>query len=478
MIVPFEGEIEPLQRLGRVHFVGIGGAGMSVIARIMLSRGVEVTGSDAKDSPALAELRDLGATVYVGHDAAHVGDADTVVLSTAIRETNPEFTEARSRGLRLLPRAAALASVMRGSRVAAVAGTHGKTTTTSMLAIALRHCGFDPTFAIGGLLADSGVGAHDGAGDIFVAEADESDGSFLLYTPAVAVVTNVEPDHLDHYGTPEAVAEAFAAFARRIESGGSLVTCGDDIGAKALAETARRLGVTVVTYGQDPRNDLRILDIESKDGGSSFELTDHQQTYGRFWIRVPGQHNVLNATAAFLAGQVLGAPPDCLRSGLAEYAGVRRRFDLVGAAADVRLVDDYSHHPTEVAVILRAAREVVGPGGRVIAVFQPHLYSRTRIFAADFGRALGMADKVVVMDVYPAREDPEPGVDGSLIAKAVPLPAEAVQFAPDWTAVPALVASLARPGDLVLTIGAGDVTQIGPHVLELLGTSAIQARDE
>jgi UDP-N-acetylmuramate--alanine ligase len=469
MIVPHKGEIEPLHRLGRVHFVGIGGAGMSVIARIMLSRGTPVTGSDAKDSRTLDELRALGATVYVGHHESQVGDADTVVISTAIRETNPEFVEARDHGLRVLPRAAALASVMLGRRVAAVAGTHGKTTTTSMLAIALRHCGLDPTFAIGGLLADSGVGAHDGSGDVFVAEADESDGSFLLYTPAVAVVTNVEPDHLDHYGTPEAVEAAFADFARRIQPGGTLVTCGDDPGAAALARTATALGVTVLTYGEHPTNDLRILDIESKEGGSSFELANDEQTYGRFWIRVPGHHNVLNAGGAFLAGQTVGADPDCLRSGLAEYAGVRRRFDLIGVAADVRVVDDYSHHPTEVAVILRAAREVVG-SGRVIAVFQPHLYSRTRIFAKEFGSALGLADEAVVMDVYAAREDPEPGVDGSLIVKEVPLPAERVHFAADWPAVPALVASLARPGDLVMTIGAGDVTQIGPHVLELLGT--------
>jgi UDP-N-acetylmuramate--alanine ligase len=369
----------------------------------------------------------------------------------------------------VLPRAAALASVMLGRRVAAVAGTHGKTTTTSMLAIALRHCGLDPTFAIGGLLADSGVGAYDGTGDVFVAEADESDGSFLLYTPAVAVVTNVEPDHLDHYGTPEAVEAAFADFARRIQPGGTLVTCGDDPGAGALARTASALDVTVVTYGEHPANDLRILDIESKEGGSSFELADDEQTYGRFWIRVPGHHNVLNAGGAFLAGLTVGADPDCLRTGLAEYAGVRRRFDLIGVAADVRVVDDYSHHPTEVAVILRAAREVVG-SGRVIAVFQPHLYSRTRIFAKEFGSALGLADEAVVMDVYAAREDPEPGVDGSLIVKEVPLPGDRVHFAADWPAVPPLVASLARPGDLVMTIGAGDVTQIGPHVLELLGT--------
>jgi UDP-N-acetylmuramate--alanine ligase len=473
MIVPYAGEIPPLHRLGRVHFVGIGGAGMSVIARIMLSRGVPVTGSDAKDSRTLAELRDLGATVYVGHDATHVGNADTVVVSTAIRETNPEYAVAQQRGLLILPRAAALASVMLGRRVAAVAGTHGKTTTTSMLAIALRSCGLDPTFAIGGLLADSGVGAYDGSGDIFVAEADESDGSFLLYTPAVAVVTNVEADHLDHYGTPEAVAAAFAAFARRIEPRGTLVTCGDDPGAAALATAATELGISVRTYGEGAGSDLRILDIESKDGGSSFELADDAQSYGRFWIRVPGHHNVLNATAAFLAGYTLGAPPDCLRSGLAEYAGVRRRFDLVGVAADVRVVDDYSHHPTEVAVILRAAREAVGPG-RVIAVFQPHLYSRTRIFAADFGAALSLADEVVVMDVYAAREDPVPGVDGSLISRAVPLAPESVHFEPDWAAVPNLVASVARPGDLVMTIGAGDVTQIGPHVLELLGTSAMR----
>ncbi len=457
----------PAEKLGRVHFIGIGGAGMSGIARIMLARGLPVSGSDAKDSVALAALRALGATVHLGHAAENVGDVDTVVVSTAIRERNPELVEARRRGLTVVHRAGALASVMVGRRAVAVAGTHGKTTTTSLLTVALQHCGADPSFAIGGNLNESGANAHNGSGDVFVAEADESDGSFLQYSPTAAVVTNVEPDHLDHYGTAEAVEAAFDAFALRVQPGGFLVACADDPGAVRLAETARALGVDVRSYGVRPDADLHVVDLETHGLGSSFEAFLLGRRLGRVRLRLPGRHNALNAAAALATGVGLGFPAERLREGLASFTGTRRRFEHKGTVGGVRVFDSYAHHPTELTADLAAAREVAD-GGRVVAVFQPHLFSRTQHFAAAFGAALGLADDVVVMDVYAAREDPVPGVTGALVAAAVPLPPAHVVFEPSWSAVAGHLADRARPGDVVITCGAGDVTMIGPEVLARL----------
>ncbi len=461
-------EVPAADQLGAVHFLGIGGAGMSGIARIMLARGLKVSGTDAKDSPALAGLRAAGAQVHVGHDAANLGAADTVVVSSAVREANPELAEARRRGLLVLHRSQALAALMRDRRAVAVAGTHGKTTTTSMLTVALQHCGADPSFAIGGELTEGGANAHDGTGDVFVAEADESDGSFLLYSPTVAIVTNVEPDHLDHYGTPQAVAQAFDAFCDRVVPGGLLVACADDPGAGAMAAAARsrRPDLRVLTYGESAGCDVRVLDLDTTGPGARFVL-EAGGTSVPVALRVPGRHNAFDAAAAWAAATGLGFPPRDAAAGLEAFGGTRRRFEAKGVADGVRVVDDYAHHPTEVAAVLTAARGVAG-SGRVVAVFQPHLFSRTRIFAADFGRALGLADEVVVLDVYAAREDPEPGVSGELVAAAVPLPPERVSYEPGWPAVALLAAERAAPGDLVLTIGAGDVTRLGPEVLRIL----------
>ena len=469
--VPAPAETVPAEDLGRVHFVGIGGAGMSGIARILLARGAVVSGSDAKDSVVLAALRALGATVSVGHSAENVGDADTVVVSSAIRPTNPELLEAQRRGLRLLPRAAALASVMAGRRAVAVAGTHGKTTTTSLLTVALQHCGADPSFAIGGQLNESGANAHNGTGDTFVAEADESDGSFLLYEPFAAVVTNVEPDHLDHYGTAEAVEDAFLAFSKRVTPGGFLVTCADDPGSRRLALSARDRGVAVHTYGESADADVRITGLAMAGSTSTFDLVARGRRLGRTTVQVPGRHNALNAAAALTTGLELGYPLQNLRAGIAAFTGTRRRFELKGVVGDVRVYDSYAHHPTEVRADLTAAKAVAAPG-RVVAVFQPHLYSRTRAFAAEFGAALGLADEVVVMEVFAAREDPVPGVTGASVAAAVPLPRDRVVFEPSWSAVAAELAARARPGDVVVTLGAGDVTMIGPEVLALLAEAA------
>jgi UDP-N-acetylmuramate--alanine ligase len=465
-----------LAELGAVHFVGIGGAGMSGIARIMLARGVPVSGSDAKDSATLADLRDRGATVYIGHDAANVGpQVLTVVVSTAIRVTNPELVEAGRRGLQVLRRAAALAAVMAGRRRVAVAGTHGKTSTTTMLTVAVQACGADPSYAIGGDLAGTGPyagsNAHDGSGELFIAEADESDGSFLLLSPDAAVVTNVEADHLDQHGTAAAVAAIFERFAARVAPDGVLVSCADDPGAQRLAAVAAALPRRVRRYGEAAAADLRLVDIEVSATGTEYTAVLAGQPAGRVRLPVTGRHMALNSAAALLTGLELGLPFAGMVAGLAGYGGVRRRFELKGAAAGVRVYDDYAHHPTEVAAQLRAARTVAGTG-RLVVGFQPHLYSRTAAFAAEFGTALGLADEVVVLDVFGAREDPLPGVTGELVAAAVPLPAGRVRFEPSRAAVAAALADRAGPGDLVVTMGAGDVTQLGPDVLALLTARA------
>ena len=454
------------EELRSVHLVGVGGAGMSGIARILLARGAEVSGSDARDGRVLTALRALGARITVGHDAAAVGEASTLVVSTAIRESNPELQEARRRGLRVLPRAAALAGVMAGSRGIAIAGTHGKTTTTSMLTVVLQEAGLDPSFAIGGDLNEPGSNAHAGTGDVFVAEADESDGSFLMLAPYAAVVTNVEPEHLDHYGTGEAVHAAFRDFVGCVDPSGFVVLCADDPGAASLLPVARERGVRVLTYGSTEGATVQVLEpaldgpqarYSALVGGQSLDVV----------LRQPGLHNVLNSAAVLAAATALGVPAEQVARGLARYGGVRRRFDARGTAAGVRVVDDYAHHPTEVRATLSAARGAA-MGGRVVVAFQPHRYSRTAAFAAELGEALALADMVLVMDVYAAGEDPIPGVSGGSVADAVPLPMEQVRYVPSWSQAAGVLATVVRPGDLVLTMGAGDVTLLGPELLRLL----------
>ena len=397
-----------------MHFVGIGGAGMSGIARIMLARGLPVSGSDAKDSVTLAALRALGATVHVGHAAAQRGrrrhrrrlDGDPRGQPRARRGAPARAaTSCTARG--------ALAAVMVGRRAVAVAGTHGKTTTTSMLTVALQHCGADPSFAIGGNLNESGANAHNGTGDVFVAEADESDGSFLLYSPTAAVVTNVEPDHLDHYGTAEAVAAAFEAFAERIEPDGFLVALRRRPGRGRAGGVARaRPGSPCAPTASAPTADLRLVDLETNGprqlvrGGAARPSARP----GRAADPGPAQRAERRGRAHGRAS-ALGFPVERLREGLATFSGTRRRFEHKGTVAGVRVFDSYAHHPTELTADLHAAREVAG-GGRVVVVFQPHLYSRTRSSPPSSAQALGLADEVVVMDVYAAREDPEPGVTG------------------------------------------------------------------
>jgi UDP-N-acetylmuramate--alanine ligase len=464
----------PLGELGRVHFAGIGGAGMSGIARVLLARGVAVSGSDSARSGLLDELAAAGARVHVGHAAANIADADTLVVSTAIRPDNPELAEARRRGIRVLHRAAALASAMLGSRGIAIAGTHGKTTTTSMITTILRGCGADPSYVIGGILAETGLGAAHGSGDTFVAEADESDGSFLMLSPEAAVVTCIEADHLDNYGSLAEIEAAFLAFAGRITPGGLLVACADDPGASALAAAAAGLPVRVRTYGSAGDADYRVSGVTPRGMATRLTVTPGPRAPISapgglpVEIGVPGRHNALNAAAALATAIELGYPAGQVVSGLAGYGGALRRMELKGEADGVRVLDSYAHHPTELTADLKAARDVAD-GGRVIAIFQPHLYSRTRLFAAEFAAALGLADEAIVLDVYAAREDPEPGVTGNLIAAAVP---GGALYLPDRAEVPAAAAGLAKPGDVVLTMGAGDVTALGPLIVSALSERA------
>jgi UDP-N-acetylmuramate--alanine ligase len=471
----------PVAELGRVHFTGIGGAGMSGIARILIARGVKVSGSDAAPSDLLTALAELGAEVYVGHAAANVDGADTLVMTpSAIRPDNPEVAEAHRRGLRVMVRAAVLASIMLGRTGIAVTGTHGKSTTTGMLTTILRHCGADPGYVIGGILAETGLGAEDGTGPLFVAEADESDGSFLMLHPEVAIVTNVEADHLDNYADLAEIKAMFTKFAGQITPGGLLIACADDPGARELAAATARAGLRVRTYGTTPGADYQVTGARPEGMRVRFGVTAGPRAAAgvppraQLEVAVPGLHNALNATAAYAAAVELGLPPGPVAAGLAAYRGVHRRLQPKGEAAGVLVLDSYAHHPTELAADLRAAREI-RPGGRVIAVFQPHLFSRTRIFAGEFGAALGLADEAFVLDVYAAREDPEPGVTGQLIATAVP--GGRATFVPDRADAPAAAAAAARAGDLVLTMGAGDVTALGPQIVAALAAAGGDAPD-
>jgi UDP-N-acetylmuramate--alanine ligase len=472
MRIPLPDDIPSAVELGRVHFVGIGGAGLSGLARIMLARGVAVSGSDAQESATLDALRAAGATCYVGHRAEQVKDADTVVVSTAIAESNPEVVAARDLGLRLWPRAAAVVSVMVGRTVLAVTGTHGKSTTSSMLAIALTAAGGDPSYAVGADLASTGSNAREGGGAEFVVEADESDGAFLAYSPTVAVVTNVEADHLDIYGTPEAYRQAFDRFLDRIVPGGCLVAGVDDPGAADLLARARARGIETVAVGFGADTDLRGDDARLVGATSTCTVREGGRELGELRIAMPGRHYLLDALLALAAGLRQGYAFDALVAGLGEYTGSRRRMELKGEAGGIRVYDSYAHHPTEIAADLSSARALAGTG-RVVVCYQPHLVSRTKAFGAEMGRGLGAADVVVVADIYLAREQPEPGVDGRLVADAVPLPADRVRYVPQRSELPDAVVALAEPGDLVLTLGAGDVTTVGPQVLTRLAGGAV-----
>jgi UDP-N-acetylmuramate--alanine ligase len=455
-----------------VHIVGIGGAGMSGIARVLLARGIEVSGSDAKDSRRLQALKPLGGKVFVGHDADNLiisgSKPSCLVISTAIGKDNPEVLQANELGIPVVSRAVALAELLQNSTAISVAGTHGKTTTTSMVTVILQNAGKDPSFVIGSEMNESGSNAHQGSGELFVVEADESDGTFLVLPTTLGIVTNVEADHLNYWGSYEAIEQAFVDFI--VGTGarnGCAVVCGDDPGAKVVTNRARELGANVVTYGQSKENDAVLNLLPSGSIGSEFTVTYNGQTHGPIKLLVPGVHNALNATAAFISALIQGCTSQQCVDGLQSFTGTHRRFEFRGEVSGVRVFDDYAHHPTEIDAVLRAARTVVGKG-RVLAAFQAHHYYRTALFSKEFGQALGLADFVVVLEVFAPGEEPIPGASGSTMANNVPLPSDQVIFEPSWSKVPGHLVANAEPGDIVLTLGAGDIGMMCPEILTLL----------
>ncbi|MCL2781284.1 MAG: UDP-N-acetylmuramate--L-alanine ligase [Actinomycetia bacterium] len=453
--------------------MGIAGTGMSGLARILLRRGVPVSGCEARDSATVAALRAAGATVLIGNAPEHLADADTFVYTTAINPAHPEFIAARASGKPCLRRAAALAAALEGHRVVAVTGTHGKTTTTSLLTVAAQACGLNPSFAIGANLYESGINAHLGDGEYAIVEADESDGSFLLTRPAMAIITNVEADHLENHGDLEGIFRAFEQFVDRVDPAGLLLTCADEPGARRIAEYARGRGARVRSYGEAADADVRVEDVVERSDGVRCVVT--AEGLGRATVQVGalvGRHMALNAAAALAMALELGMDPDTVLATWREFRGVSRRFELRGEAGGVRVYDDYAHHPTEVAAAVVAARPAA-PRGRVIAVFQPGTFSRTQTFADQFAQALALADVAVVMDIFPAREEPLPGVTGALIATRIAPPTQVV-YEPSYSAVPARVAELARPGDLVMTMGIGDVYLLCPEIIAAVAERAGQ----
>ncbi|HWM16795.1 MAG TPA: UDP-N-acetylmuramate--L-alanine ligase [Microbacterium sp.] len=459
------------EHIDAAHFIGIGGSGMSGLARMFLDRGIRVSGSDRADSQVLQELAARGATVFVGHDAANLGDADTVIHTGAIWPENPEFVLAKERGMPVIHRSQALHWLIGGRRLVSVAGAHGKTTSTGMIVTALRHLDADPTFVNGGVISQLGASSATGSDDLFVIEADESDGTFLLYDTSIALITNIDPDHLDHYGTDDAFYDAFATFANRARE--AVVISADDTGARGVAE--RLTHPNVITFGESDAADLRVTGIRT-DGPVSFTLThDGRSVDAR--LAVPGAHNAINAAGAVAVlltlGYDLGAAADAVEG----FEGTVRRFELHGIERGVSVFDDYAHHPTEVEAALVAARSVVG-GGRIIAVHQPHTYSRTQAMFREFAEVLEAgADHTVVLDVYGAREDPVPGVTGELVSGAFEQP-EHVHYVTDWQRAAEYTATVARDGDYVITLGCGNVYQIIPQVLRALAATADDARSD
>lgn len=472
--------VPPVEELGRVHLIAIGGSGMSALARLLLAHGVPVSGSDRSDSPTLQALGREGAKVVVGHDPAHVTGVDTVVISSAIPEDNVELAAARAAGLRVLHRAQGIASLLPGRETVAVAGANGKTTTSAMVTAALTAAGADPGYVVGAPLAQTGTNAAPGRpGSPMVVEADESDGSFLVYRPRVAIVTNVQPDHLDFYGDLAAVERAYADFAATIRPGGLLVTNADDPGAARLAARAREAGTPVLTWGTGPEADVRLERAATLGMRTGADLVFRVDvgavaagTTARLELPVPGLHNLHNATAAALAAVGgLGLPLEEVLAGLASFGGAHRRFEPRGEAGGVEVVDDYAHNAPKVAAVVQAARSAAGDR-RVVIAFQPHLFSRTRDFAEGFADGLAAADVLLLLPVYGARETQEqyPGVTSGLLADLVRARGTGTEVhqTPDLATAPHTLASLVRPGDLVVTVGAGDVTTVGPRLLELL----------
>jgi UDP-N-acetylmuramate--alanine ligase len=460
-------------RSQHLHFVGIGGIGMSGIAEVLLNLGYRISGSDLKRSPITDRLASLGASIQEGHDASNVGDAQAVVITSAVKADNPEVAEAIRRGIPVIPRGELLAELMRLKFGIAMAGSHGKTSTTSMVATILSHAGLDPTVVVGGRVGTmGGSNARVGQSDLLVVESDESDGSFLKLAPILAVVTNIDREHLDHYGTLEGVLRAFVDFVNKVPFYGAAIVCLDDENIQRILPEIRR---RVITYGTSAQADLEIRDITMVAGASKFQLRRHGQDLGTFDLYVPGMHNVLNAAAAVAVGLEMELSPDQIRSGLAQYRGVDRRFQLRGVVAGICVVDDYGHHPTEIRATLQAARMGVE---RVLVLFQPHRYTRTQTLFDEFARSFHQADYVWVTDIYAASEHPIEGVTAeALVERMRDHGHRAAVYSGTIAAAVAGAIDEAKPGDLVLTLGAGSISQAGEALLRGLETHAREARN-
>jgi UDP-N-acetylmuramate--alanine ligase len=443
----------------KVHFIGIGGSGMSGLARIALADGIAVSGSDAKDSTVLLALEALGATVFRSHSAENVDGADVVVYSTAISASNPEIARAIERSIPIMTRANALALLMHGLTSIAIAGTHGKTTTSSMTTVAFQACGADPSFAIGGTLTASGSNAHRGSGSYFIAEADESDGSFVAYHPKAAIITNIEHDHVDFFSTPDEVVAVFRDFTDTIPSDGLLIYCNDDAGSQSMGESVKHC--TTYSYGTSEGSDLKLDQITLTAQGSHARAIWKGSVVGVIELQVPGHHNLLNAAGTLALGLALDLNPAALLSGLHSFQGAGRRFELKASINGIRIIDDYGHHPTEINVTLDAARRYAD-AGRVLVIFQPHRYSRTQAFLDQFAVALDKADDVTLLEIYAASEKPIPGVSSELISEKM----KNGHFLPNFIEASDRVIALAKPGDVILTLGAGDVNSLAPIIAD------------
>jgi len=448
-----------------VHFIGIGGAGMSGIARIMLAKGIAVSGSDKNDSSVIKSLSALGAEINIGHRKENIGDCQLVIVSSAISDDNPELLGAKERGVPIAARAQALAWLMSNSVSVAVAGTHGKTTTTAMLTVALQSAGLDPSFAIGGTINTAGTNAHSGSGDFFIAEADESDGSFLAYKPDGAIITNVELDHVDHFENEAAVFEVFENFLNSIKENGFLVACGDDAGVKTLMKRVKRTDLKIYLYGEESSNDFKIDGIFLSANSSIATITNTGRKIGELNLSVLGKHNLLNALAAFAAGSALKVSEDKLLNGLHSFSGTKRRFELKGEVAGIKVIDDYGHHPTEIRATLSAAKNLV-QDGKIYVIFQPHRFSRTVAFANQFSHALSEADFTFLLEVYAASEKPISGVSSLMIANS--MNKQKVVFEPSMVKVVEEVAKIAKSGDVIITLGAGDVNSLAQPILQAI----------
>lgn len=460
MIKPDYTQVIP-EDLGAVHFIGIGGSGMSGIARLVLGMGHPVSGSDVRDSPNIAALRALGVQIHIGHDASRLGTPNTVVVTSALWPHNPELLEAKERGLPVLHRSALLAHLASKGKLVSVAGAHGKTTSTGMIVTGLEKLGADPSFVNGGVIHSFGASSGFGAGEHFVIEADESDSSFLHYKTAVAVITNVDPDHLDHFGSLEAFQAEFAKFANAASD--LVVISSDDPGARAVTELLAH--PRVMTFGESQEADVRVANLDSSGARVRFSL-EHDGIRADLELSIAGAHNALNAAGAVCTLIGLGFEFQSSCAAVASFGGTERRFQFHGERGGVCVYDDFAHHPTEVEAALKGARAVVGDG-RLITVFQPHLYSRTRIFAEQFAQALALSDQVVITDVYAAREDPEPGITGETISSRFVDPHK-VHYVEGWDDVPSKAAGLAQPGDFVITMGCGDIYRMVPDLLGAL----------